>query len=139
MAKMSPQEGAAKWAQRAAAASGDYVAGVERVSVSPGQAAASKYAKWQAGLQASGDKWRSRVAAVSTEEWKESVRTTGASRFAQGVQAKQHKMERFLSEFQPFQDGVTSRVRSMPDTTPEDRINRMVTQVRETAKFRRSR
>lgn len=137
MAKLSPAEQAAKWAARTSAASGDYAEGVNRVTRSPGQAAAAKADKWEAGVMASRAKWRSRVGSVSLEEWKERTSGIGAQRFAGGVQASTSKMEKFVSEFQPFQDRVTEAVRGMPDTTPEQRINRAVEQMRRTAAFRK--
>lgn len=134
---MSPQEAAAKWAQRAGAAAGDYATGIQRTTVDPGQAAAAKADKWFAGVQASRDKFRQNVSRVSKGEWQQAAIEKGAPRFATGVQQAEGKMGQFLSEFLPFQDSITSRVRAMPDVTPEQRIQRMVEQVRGTAGFRR--
>lgn len=139
MARLSPQEAADKWANRASAATADVAAGVGRVTTSPGQAAVAKRQKWQDGLSRSGDKWARNTGRVSLGEWQDAMINVGVPRIAQGVQAKKSKFERFASEFFPYLDGVTQRVRAMPDNSPEDRINRMVQQVRETAKFRSGR
>lgn len=135
--KASPQEIAAKWAQRAAAAQGDYASGIASVSQAPGQAAAAKAEKYRQGVTASVDKWRERTQAVSLSEWQTAAIQKGAPRFATGVSAAEGKMAGFLSEFGPHLDAVTAKVRGMPDTTPEQRIQRMVEQVRGTAAFRR--
>lgn len=137
MARLTPEELAQKWAQRTSGAAQDYAAGVQRVTQSPGQAAAAKRAKWEAGVRESADKWQRRVAAVSLGDWQRKTMEVGAPRFAQGAQANMDKMQAFASEFLPFLDSVTQRVRAMDDTTPEARINRMVAQVRGVAGFRR--
>lgn len=138
MAKMSPEEAAAKWASRTSAASAEYSAGVDRVTRSPGAAAAAKADKWFNAVQESRAKWRSRVANTSLEDWKERTKTVGAQRFAGGVQASESKVAQFHREFDPFQDRVTEKVRSMPDTTLEQRLARMVEQARSTSQFRKS-
>lgn len=135
--RLSPEDAARKWAARASQATGDYQAGIERVSGSPGQKAAAKADKWLAGVQSSRDKFRDRVGSISEAEWKEAAISKGGPRFATGVQAAEAKMATFQREFGPHLDAVTNRVRSMPDNTPEQRIARMVEQVRGTAQFRR--
>jgi hypothetical protein len=137
VARLSPQEMAAKWRDRASAATGDYQAGVERVSGSPGQAAARKADKWFAGIQNSRSKWQERVAGVSEAEWKQATVEKGAPRFATGVQAAEGKMAQFASEFFPHLDAVTNRVKAMPDTTLEQRLARMTEQARGVSQFRR--
>lgn len=137
MARLSPQDAAQKWAQRASAAQGDYTQGVQSVQQAPGAAAAAKAEKWQQNVVAARDKFRSRVAQVSLQEWQAATVQKGAPRYAQGVQQATTKMAQFMSEFLPFLDSVTNRVKQMPDTTPEQRITRMVEQVRGVSQFRR--
>ncbi len=138
MARLSPQEAAAKWAQRASAATGDYQQGIANVTGSPGAKAAAKADKWLASVQQAKDKFKSRVGAVSEAEWKQAAIEKGAPRFATGVQASEPKMASFAAEFFPHLDSVTNRVKAMPDTTLEQRLARMVEQARGTAQFRRS-
>ena len=137
MARLTPEEAAAKWASRTGAAQGDYTAGVERVTEAPGRKAAAKRQKWEAGIRDSAAKWENRVASVSLEDWKQSVRDKGAARFAQGAQAAEGKMAEFQREFQPFQDRIMERANSMPDNTLEDRIAKANFIMRETAKYQR--
>lgn len=139
MARLTPEEAAAKWAQRTAAATGDYQAGVERVNQAPGQKAAAKADKWLAGVQGGRDKFRDRVGAVSLSEWQRATVEKGAPRFAAGASAGEPKMAQFQREFLPHLDAVTNRVRAMPDNTMEQRLARMVEQARGAAQFRRGR
>lgn len=137
MARIDAQAAAAKWAARAAAAQGDYQDGVMSVAQSPGAAAAAKADKWLASVQQSKEKFKAGAARTSLSDWQQATIQKGGPRFATGVQAAQGKMATFTSEFFPFLDGVTNKVKSMPDNTPEQRIARMVEQVRGTAQFRR--
>lgn len=139
MARMTPAEIAQKAVQRAAAASGDYERGVNAVTVSPGQAAAAKSAKWEAGVQRaiSEKRFEKGASAVSLEDWKRATRDK-SGRYAQGVAASASKIESFQREFQPFQDAIRERVRAMPDTTIEQRLERARVMAIETSKFRRS-
>ena len=137
MARLTPEEAAAKWAQRTAAASSDYAEGVERVTQAPGAKAAAKRQKWEAGIRDSAGKWERRVGSVSLEDWKQSVRDKGAARFAQGASAAEGKMAEFQREFQPHSDRVAERAAQMPDATLEDRIAKANFVMRENAKFQR--
>lgn len=139
MARLSPDEIAEKWSGRTAAAAPAYVAGVERVTESPGRAAAQKVDKYVAGLQANVNKWADRVGSVSLEDWKQSTVEKGGARYAQGAQAGAGKMAAFQREFQPFQDRVVEAAKRIDDTTLEGRINKAAFVMRETAKFRKGR
>ena len=137
MPRLTPQEAREKWAQRTSAATQDYVAGVQRVSTAPGQAAAAKRDKWRAGIQNSEAKWARNVSRVSLAEWQESASNVGAQRFAAGAQAKSGKYERFAAEFYPHLDRGIQAVKGMDDTTQEARIQRAVAMMRHNAQFRR--
>jgi hypothetical protein len=133
----TPEEISEKWAQRTAGATEDYRRGISRVSQAPGQAAAAKRAKWQQNVQQSGDKWEAGVRRVSLNEWQEAAGGEGATRFASGVQAKKGKMASFQREFIPHLERGQEAVKRMPDTSFEDRINKMVAMARHNRSFRR--
>jgi hypothetical protein len=133
----NPDEIAAKWAQRTSASTDAYQAGIQRVSQAPGAAAAAKADKWQQAVSQARDKYRARVGSVSLADWQQAALQKGASRFAAGAQASQNKMSAFLREFVPHLEAVTQRVRSMPDTTLEQRLERARQQALLTAQFRR--
>jgi hypothetical protein len=139
MAKLTPQEFQQKHATRLKASIPDMKAGVGRVTVAPGQQAAAQQNKMLNNLQESvtSGKWARRVASVSLEEWKSKMIDKGAARIGQGIDAAAPKVIDFASQFLPFLDTVQQKVKNMPSMTLEDNIQRMVTQVTETAKFRR--
>lgn len=126
MAQRNPEDVAAKWAQRTAGASADYAAGIQRVSEAPGAAAARKEQKYQAGVTAAitSGKWRTRVAAVSLNDWQTAATNKGAARLAQGAQAAQPKMAQAMGRILPAIEAVKAEVSKMPDLTTEDRINK---------------
>lgn len=138
MPKMSPAELAAKWANRTGGASQDVVAGVDRVTESPGRKAAAQKGAYVANVNAAADKWERRVAAVPLEEWKARTKE-GASRIAAGVQAKKGKVEGFWAEFGPYQDQVTASTRAMPRGSLQQNLARMLNQATKTAEFKRTR
>lgn len=135
---MSPQELAAKWANRTSAATQDVVAGVNRVTEHPGRKAAAQVDAWANNTAAAREKWQRRVQAGSLEDWKAAT-ASGASRIASGVQAKQGKVSDFWAEFGPFQDSVTAQTRSMPRGNLQQNIARMINQATRTAEFKRTR
>jgi len=124
MARLTPEEFGAKWATRTAAATSDYQAGVQRVQTAPGQLAAAKEQKYQAGVAqavATG-KWRRNVGAVSLQQWQDAALNKGAQRLATGAQAAQSKMAAAGARILPMIDAVKAEVDRMPDNTLEDRI-----------------
>lgn len=137
MARINPDQAAQKWSRNLSAAGPSITDGVNGVTVAPGTLAARNVEAWFANVTAAKDKWARRVAAVTLDDWKQSMITTGVPRIAQGAQAKQGKYAAFATEFYPFLDRVTATTRAMPNVTFEDRIARMVSQVRGVAGFKR--
>ena len=76
---------------RTTAATQDYVAGVNRVTEAPGEAAARQADAYIAGVQSALNKWRRNVAAVSLADWKDRAATIGAPRIAAGVNGAMDK------------------------------------------------
>lgn len=91
MPKITPQESVTKWQQRTAASVNDYVQGINRVSQAPGEKAAAQADVYLANVQASINKWRRNVAAVSLNDWQNAAITLGAPRIATGVNAATEK------------------------------------------------
>lgn len=117
----------------------NYLDGVESVDMAPGQKAIKKKAKYLANVQASVDKWERNTGAVTLEEWKKMAREKGGARFSSGVEAARDKILAFHEEFQPFVAGIKAKLDTMDDTTPEQRERKMVENVREMRKFKRTR
>lgn len=137
MAKLTPQQAAAKWSQNAAAAASAYREGVQRVTESPGVAAARQRQLWLAKVQASQEKWARRVASVQLGEWQQKTAEIGSQRFAQGVGAAQGKMEGFMAEFLPYVENAARQVRAMPKGDLEASIARAAQMIRANSQFRR--
>lgn len=126
-----------KWASRTAGATQQVIEGVARVTQAPGQKAAAQKAAYLANVQAKADKWERNVSRVTLQDW-QAATTQGAQRIAAGVQAKQKKMEDFLTAFIPHVERVQQRVQAMPRGNMEQNIARMVENVRGMAEFKRS-
>ena len=133
----TPAENANKWKTRLSAATPDIQAGIQRVTVAPGQAAARQKQAWLQNVTASADKWERNVGSVTLASWQADA-LAGVSRVAAGAAAKQNKMEAFLTEFQPHLDRVQQKLATMPRGGFEANIARMVENARQNAQFKRS-
>lgn len=136
MTRVSPQEGAEKWARNTAAATQDVIRGVERVTQAPGAKAAAQSGKWLQKVSQAEQKFRENVSAVPLVEWQEATKA-GAGRIASGVQAKKGKAEKFAQAFYAHLDRGAQAINSMPTTTVEDGIAKAAAQIRHNAAFRR--
>lgn len=130
-----------KQVRRAQEAADDYLQGAEGVTEAPGVKAVRKKDKLRANFNAAVDsgKWEENTKAVSNDEWKRSVREKGAPRYASGVEAARPDILAFHEEFQAFLNNVKKEIDAMPDTTPEQRIAKMVANARAISKFKRTR
>lgn len=126
MAHGTPQEVAQKWQQRSAAAGPDYQAGIQRVTVSPGQAAANAASQWQAAVSSPDAlaKFKRNVGLVTLESWQAAATQYGSSRYVQGVQAKEAKFENIMGQLLPYIDRGVATVKAMDKSTFEARLQR---------------
>lgn len=138
MPKMSPQEGADKWATRLSGATEDIRRGIARVTEAPGAKAAAKRAKWEASLNRAKDKWARNTAAVGLEEWRQKASTIGVERVAAGAQANKDKYAKVAADLYPYIEAGQRAVANMPDGTVEERIAKSAAFLRHMAQFRRS-
>lgn len=136
--RATPQEAATRWKEKLSQAGPTIEAGVKRVQESPGVAAARESAKWETRLREAMPKWKARLQNLPIEAWREPMLKVGVARVAQGAQEKEHKMVAFLNEFLPYVESVKQKVRSMPSTTPDQRIARMVANAQALRQFKRS-
>lgn len=139
MAKFTPQELAEKHARRTTAAVQDMIKGVDNVTTSPTEQAASKkdklVARWNESINSG--KWERGLRAVSLDQWKTSMKEKGAQRVAAGIAGAKDKMVAFYAELIPFQSDLSAKIASMPDLTLEDSIARATAQIRGMANFRK--
>jgi len=132
MAHGTPAEVQAKWLTNLSNSTAEMTAGVARVSVAPGQAAAAKKQKWVNALMdtQTQDKWARNVSSVSLQSWQAAMNNYGINRVSQGAQAKAAKYQSAMNSLLPFIDSLAATVKAMPDNTPADREQRMLAMVR---------
>ena len=94
--KTNATAAAQKWASAMAGASASYTAGVQAVTVAPGQKAAASQANYLAGVQNKVGEWAANVAAVGLGEWQNAAVNKGAPRLGSGATAAQGKFTTFL-------------------------------------------
>jgi len=138
MARVTPEQAAAKWGQRASASTEDYKRGVQSVQTSPGVLAARAADTWQARTIAARSKFERNAARVDLGSWQAAASGKGANRFAEGVQQAQPAMQQFMSEFLPHLDRGVAQVKAMPNATIEQSIARAAAMIRHNASFRKS-
>ena len=129
MGKMlSSQQFADKWAQRTAAAGQAFQDGVNSVTQSPMEVAASNPQKYLNGIQAAvaDGRYAQGLRSVSLADWKTAMLQKGAGRISSGVAASKGKMADFASQFFPVLAQNVAQVRAMPSDTKADRIQRAV-------------
>jgi molecular chaperone GrpE (heat shock protein) len=121
-----------KWLTNLSNATAEMTAGVARVTVAPGQAAASKKQKWINALMDTTiqDKWARNVQSVTLQQWQAAMNNYGINRVSQGAQAKAAKFQAAMASLLPFIDQLAATVNAMPDNTPADREARMLAMVR---------
>ena len=128
MAQLNAQTIANKWLANLQNAQQTMTQGVQAVTVAPGVAAAAQAPLMQARIVAAiqSGKWARNVAAVSLSQWQQAMIQTGIPRVTQGAQDKLPKVQAFLTKFLPFVANVKSQIAAMPNTTNQDKINRMI-------------
>lgn len=108
---LSPQDIAAKWKQNLSSAGQAVTAGVNGVTVAPGQAAARRADAYVQGVMNSQQKWATRVAAVPLSAWQQAMIGKGVPRLATGAAAAESDFADFMTKLLPFE---TNLVNSLP-------------------------
>lgn len=136
MARVNAQQWMDKWGRRLQAAGPDISAGVDRVTVAPGQSAAAAADRYASGLMESiqNGTWETNVAKVPLADWKNSMKTKGLARLATGVsQAQASKVQKIAQTLQAVDQSV-AEIQNMPQDSLEARIARSVAFQRAMAK-----
>jgi hypothetical protein len=135
MPGQTPDQIAAQWASRLGQSGQRITDGVQAVQVAPGQAAARQKAVYVQNVNASADKWASRVSSVPLSDWQNAMTTKGVQRIGQGATAAQPKFAAFMGQLLPHIATVRS---SLPPRGGLDQnIARMTQFVQGMAKFQR--
>lgn len=140
MPKVTPEEGATKLIDRARAAAPHIADQVRKVTVAPTEQAAAKIDKMEANFldAVRSGKVERGLRRVSLSDWQTAMVEKGVPRIVPGLEASRSKIVEFNRQFYPFLERVQAEIAAMPDTTLEDSIQRMVTNVRKIAEFKRS-
>jgi hypothetical protein len=130
---------AEKWARKLAGATEDIRAGIEAVTEAPSQKAIQKKEKMKQRIIQAIDsgKWERGLSKVTLEEWKDAFINKGLTRIGTGAEQGRRKMEDFMAQLIPYVENLKAQVNRMPDTTLEQRIQKMISWVQGMAKFQR--
>ena len=114
--------------------------GIDRVTESPTEKAAAKQDKMLTNLTAAvnSGKWAAGLKRVTLEDWKNKTKNVGVNRIAAGIDAAKSKVIAFADELLPHIDRGRDKIKSMPDVTLDDNINRMVAFTRHMSELKRT-
>ena len=124
---LTPQQAAAKWAQRLGAATDAVKQGVQAVQVSPMEKAANRQDAYISGVTraANSGKWARGLRRRTLGDWQQSMINKGLPRIASGAAASQPKMESFMQQWLPYEEQLKNKLASMPRGTLEQNKARM--------------
>lgn len=140
MAQKTADQVSAKWLQNLSASQSEMQAGVQAVTVAPGQAAAAKMQKWINALNdpATQAKWQRNVQiGGALGPWQQAMESYGISRAIQGAQQKQAKYTNAMGPVLQYVYNLRAQVKQMDDSTPAAREQRMLTFVRGMRQYKR--
>lgn len=129
-----------KQISRVSAAVDEYRESVNNVQESPGKAAVRKKDKFRANLMQAIDsgKWEENTANMDFDDWKRRTAGKGGDRLVSGLEDAREKTVKFREELIAYQNTVQAKLDAMPDTTPEQRDAKVLANIREMRKFKRS-
>ncbi|HEY6278444.1 MAG TPA: hypothetical protein VIX86_19185 [Streptosporangiaceae bacterium] len=136
--RSDPASATAKWVTNLSNATTAMTNGANRVTVSPGVAAAAAADKWLSKVTQAKSKFAARVGSVTLDQWKTAYTTYGVQRVASGAQAKQGKMLSFQTDWMAYLSANQGKIDRMASTTLEDGIAKATAQIRLNAAFKRS-
>lgn len=106
----NPQDVAARWKAGLSAAGQRITAGVQNVTVAPGQVAARNKAGYVQGVMDSQDKWARNVAAVPLSEWQNALITKGVPRIATGAAVAEADFADFMGKLLPYEATLVAQL-----------------------------
>lgn len=116
-----------KWGRRMKASVTDIQNGIDAVTESPTEKAASKQDKMLNNLTqaVTSGKWGNSLRAVSLQDWKSKTKDKVATRLASGVDAGMAKRQKFDNYLVQTLNAVLPTINAMPDMTLEDSVNKV--------------
>lgn len=118
----SAADAAQRWQTGFAGSGAKWQAGIEAVTVAPGQLAAAAAPRWQQNTIAAAPKYAANVGRVTLAQWKSDSITKGASRLTTGAQVG---MGKYQAAIGPVLDAIKSITAGLPPRgTVEQNIQR---------------
>lgn len=124
--KLNAADVAAKWARNLSSSGESIKAGVNAVTVAPGQAAADRKQQYVTGVANNAEKWAVRVKKVTLAQWKDAIISKGLSRIASGANAAKDKYGDFFKEFEGYLTDLDNTLAKMPRGDLQENIQRMI-------------
>lgn len=136
MARLDAAAYAEKWSRKLKQATPDITAGINRVTVAPGAAAAKQANAMLTNLTArvQDGTWAKRVGGVTLEDWRAKALNKGVGRIAAGVDAAQTKVTNMAGKLLAAVDGAVQVTNQTPRGDLQTNINRAVTFMNEMSK-----
>lgn len=136
----SGQEVAAKWKTRTTGAAQDYGDGVAKTDKDPTALAIAAGPRLLANFTRSFNDgtWANGLRRSGKQGWQDGVREKGVANFSRGVEAAEPKVATAFATLLAFEQGLLTRVSSMPNVTDTDRENRMLAWVRGMRDYKKS-
>lgn len=134
---LTPQQVTEKWGKNLSGATESIRAGINGVTEAPAQAAIRNKAGYLQGVQDNADKWSRNLGAVTLESWRKAALETGIARLSSGVTKGKGKMQSFMEQWLPYEDGLKARLAQIPKGGIEASIARATEAIRYNKAFRR--
>jgi len=126
MAKVNAAQWLDKWGRRLSQAGPDITAGVNRVTVAPGVAAAAAAPRMLTNLTQSvqSGAWAARVSAVPLQSWKDSMNSKTLPRLQQGIDQATKTKTGAITTFLSAVDAAVADTNALPRGSVEQNIAR---------------
>lgn len=132
----TPQQAAARWKANFAASGQKLMAGVNAVTINPMEQAAARSDAMLAGIQQAvmSGKWADSLRGTSLQQWKDSMQNKTVPRLQSGAVAGESKMQNFMTQWLPFEQGVVSQLPPRGDLATN--IGRATAVMQQNAQFK---
>ena len=136
MARLTPEEYAAKQARNLKNSLQDIRDGISRVTVAPGVAAVAQQDKMRSKVLESIDSglWARKTRETTLQEWQSAALEKGVDRISAGIDAAKDKQVAMAGRLLPIVDAAAQKARAMPKNTLQDSIARMTSFVTDMSK-----
>lgn len=119
---------AASWAQNGAASSSKWLANANATTVDPTALAIAAGPKYLQNVQAAYQQGRYQRGLQRSGKagWLAGINGKGAGNFSNGITQSEQKFAAAIAPVLQYEAGLQSRVKAMPNNTPQDAVNRAV-------------